>query len=225
MSEKTFSCADCGVQACKSAQADKYPQFCPTKNIDPKLVEGSLARYAANEEAKNLVGVSSVLEAEFYCKLCRVEETIEFIKRMGYKKIGLATCVGLLRETKIFAKILRDNNIDYFAACCKTGAVDKETLGLTPEQKINGGCGHESMCNPLLQADVLAREGTDFNVVIGLCVGHDSLFLKNSQAPVTVMIVKDRVMGHNPVAALYAAEGIYSRFTDVSKSWKTPAKE
>ena len=224
MTERKLSCSDCGVQACRSAGADKYPQFCPTKTIDRQQVDACLRTYADERESGALVGVSSVLEAEFYCRLCRVEETIEFIKRMNYKKIGIASCVGLLRETKIFSKILRDNNIDYYAVCCKTGAVDKQAIGLTPEQKINGGCGYESICNPVLQAELLAAEGTDFNIVIGLCVGHDSLFLKNSQAPVTVMIVKDRVLGHNPAAALYAAEGIYSRFVDSAQSWKNSEK-
>ena len=78
--------------------------------------------------------------------------------------------------------------------------------------KLNGGCAHESMCNPILQAKVLAAQKTDFNILIGLCVGHDTLFLKHTEAPATVMIVKDRVLGHNPVAALYTATGSYSRF-------------
>lgn len=68
------------------------------------------------------------------------------------------------------------------------------------------------MCNPIMQAKVLAEQGTDFNIVIGLCVGHDTLFLKHSEAPTTVMIVKDRVLGHNPVMALYTANTMYSRF-------------
>jgi uncharacterized metal-binding protein len=50
----------------------------------------------------------------------------------------------------------------------------------------------------------------DFNVLLGLCVGHDSLFLKYAKAPSTVLAVKDRVMGHNPLAAVYLSEGYYS---------------
>ena len=38
---------------------------------------------------------------------------------------------------------------------------------------------------------------------------HDSLFYKYSKAPTTTLIVKDRVLGHNPVAALYQADGYY----------------
>jgi uncharacterized metal-binding protein len=91
--------------------------------------------------------------------------------------------------------------------------VDKSVIGVPEGKKLNGGCGHESMCNPLMQAKALADQKTEFNIMIGLCVGHDSLFLRHSEAPVTVMIVKDRVLGHNPVAALYTARGMYSRFT------------
>ena len=40
-------------------------------------------------------------------------------------------------------------------------------------------------------------------MVVGLCVGHDSLFYKYSDAPVTTAITKDRVLSHNPAGALY----------------------
>ena len=71
------------------------------------------------------------------------------------------------------------------------------------------------MCNPILQAKELEAQGTDFNIVIGLCVGHDTLFLRHPHAPPTVMIVKDRVLAHNPVASLYTANGMYSRFKNI----------
>lgn len=57
---------------------------------------------------------------------------------------------------------------------------------------------------PYLQARILSREKTDLNIATGLCVGHDALFCKYSAAPVTTLIVKGRVLGHNPVAALYS---------------------
>jgi uncharacterized metal-binding protein len=41
-------------------------------------------------------------------------------------------------------------------------------------------------------------------VIVGLCLGHDMLFTMNSKAPVTTLIVKDRLLGHNPVIALYS---------------------
>lgn len=68
------------------------------------------------------------------------------------------------------------------------------------------------MCNPIAQAKILNAAGTDFNILLGLCVGHDSLFIKYSQAMVTVFAVKDRVLGHNPLAAVYNYESYYERF-------------
>ena len=41
--------------------------------------------------------------------------------------------------------------------------------------------------------------------------GHDSLFFKYSTAPVTVLAVKDRVTGHNPLAAIYLSESYYRK--------------
>jgi len=67
------------------------------------------------------------------------------------------------------------------------------------------------MCNPILQARLLAKQNTELNVVIGLCVGHDSLFIKYSQAPVTYLVVKDRVLAHNPVGALYTGGTYYKK--------------
>ena len=61
------------------------------------------------------------------------------------------------------------------------------------------------------QAKRLNAENTELNIVVGLCVGHDSLFYKYSEAPVTTLVVKDRVLGHNPVAALYTAGSYYKR--------------
>ena len=192
----THSCSDCSRLGCRSASEEQYPPFCLTTNVDKALLEETLEIYRNG-------------------RLTRVEETIEFIKRMGYKKIGIASCVGLMRETSIFARILKAKGIEYFTVGCKVGAQDKTEIGVPNEKKLNGGCGHESMCNPIMQARTLAAHGCDFNIVIGLCVGHDTLFLRHSKVPTTVMIVKDRVLQHNPVAALYGVQSMYSRFKDL----------
>ncbi|MDR2528000.1 MAG: DUF1847 domain-containing protein, partial [Synergistaceae bacterium] len=132
---------------------------------------------------------------------------------MGYKKVGAATCVGLLSECNQFARVAKVKGIDVYGVACKVGAVDKTVIGLPEERKLLPG-SHESMCNPILQAELLNRQGTDFNVIIGLCVGHDSLFIRHSKAPVTYLIVKDRVLCHNPAAALYGAGSYYKRLLD-----------
>ncbi len=67
--------------------------------------------------------ISAEIEAEFYCHYTRVEEIIEFSKRMGFHKIGIATCIGLIEESRIFAQILRKNGFEPHAALCKAGAL------------------------------------------------------------------------------------------------------
>mgnify|MGYP004603493827 CR=1 FL=1 len=211
-----LSCADCTVLACKQKNEERYPKFCLTEHVNDQALEEVIQIYKRNDNNTGTLSVQSAcLEGETYGQLTRVEETIEFIKRMGFQYIGIASCVGLMAETRLFVKILRAYGIKSYTVGCKIGAIDKCEIGVPNEKKLNGGSGHESMCNPIMQAKILEEQGTDFNIVIGLCVGHDTMFLKYSHAPTTVMIVKDRVLGHNPVMALYTANSMYSRFKDV----------
>lgn len=174
--------------------------------MDEDLLEEALACYEDPENHKLAIAAAEV-EYEGYLKLTRVEEIIQFAGKIGAKKIGIATCVGLIRESRTLAKILRAHGLEVIGVACKTGAVDKSRIGI-PEECQEIGC---HMCNPILQAKYLNKEKTDLNVVVGLCVGHDSLFYKHSDAPVTTAVTKDRVLGHNPVAALYTAESYYKK--------------
>ena len=81
--------------------------------------------------------------------------------------------------------------------------------GLKPEEKIMPPGMMETMCNPIAQAEVLNAEQVDLAIMLGLCVGHDTLFLKYIRPPCTVLAVKDRVLGHNPLAAAYLSRGPY----------------
>lgn len=208
---KCLTCSACGALSCKNDDG-KYPPFCLTKSLNQELLQETLDIYENDEVFGNIARVSAGIEGDFYGQKTRVEETIEFIRRIGAKKVGVATCVGLIPEARLFTKILDKYDIDYYTVGCKVGAIDKSYIGIPDTQKLNRGDGHESMCNPILQAKILNEQKTDFNVLIGLCVGHDSLFLKHVEAPTTVLIVKDRVLCHNPVGALYASTGMYSRF-------------
>jgi len=67
------------------------------------------------------------------------------------------------------------------------------------------------MRSPIAQAKVLNEVKTDFNIVFGLCVGHDSLFMRYSDALCTVLVTKDRVTGHNPIAALNLHQSYHRR--------------
>ncbi|NLL37612.1 MAG: DUF1847 domain-containing protein [Fretibacterium sp.] len=151
---------------------------------------------------------SSEIEKDFYGSMPRVRETIELIKRMGYSKVGLAFCSGLVNEARIFSELCREHGINIIGVMCKSGGKDKTETGLGENKKLKPG-QFEAMCNPVGQALMLNEMGTEFNVVMGLCVGHDSLFYKFSEALCTTVLAKDRVTGHNPVVALYQKDGYF----------------
>ena len=131
----------------------------------------------------------------------RIKEIIDFCRQMKYKKIGLAFCVGLSKEANIFIKILKNNGFEVESLICKVGSLERKIIGIED-------C-NVPMCNPIAQAKFLNEEKTEYNIVLGLCVGHDTLFFKYSKAPVTVLAVKDRALAHNPLGALYLADGYF----------------
>ncbi len=213
-------CALCSVKnrACITATG-VGPAFCPTINSQA-LIERAVKEYEKTE-IKMFAQIASIQEAECYTNRHikpyvlhpvkpRVQEICEFSKKMGYTKLGVAFCGGLRSEAHALTEILTAQGFDVVSVICKVGCTSKEALGLQEEEKINIG-EFESMCSPIAQAIVLNQAKTDFNIVVGLCVGHDSLFFKYSNAFTTVLIAKDRVLAHNPAGALYTRGSYYAR--------------
>ena len=176
---------------------------------DESLVD-SLPALAADPWLLQLARESALVEAEGYMRWTRVEETMEFARRIGVKKLGVAFCVGLRDEARLLSRVLAANGFEVESVACKTGSIPKEELGIADHQKVRPG-DFEAICNPIAQARVLNAAGTGLNVVFGLCVGHDSLFIKHSEAPVTCLVAKDRVLAHNPIGALNCSNGYYRR--------------
>ena len=140
---------------------------------------------------------------------------MEFARNLEVGTLGIATCAGLIKEAEMLQDILEANGFIVYSVCCKVGSIPKEHVGLRDDEKVRPG-RFEALCNPVAQARLLNQAGTGLNVVVGLCVGHDSLFFRNSAAPATVLVAKDRVMGHNPVAALYTSHSYYRRLKEGS---------
>jgi uncharacterized metal-binding protein len=201
-----YACASCRKLSCDSGDLASAPAGCPSTEAD---VDADLAAYQ-NEPERTLAHEAALVEASGYCRLTRVQEIMDFARRCGYERLGIAFCIGLRREAEVFARILRANGFAVDSVVCKNGGHPKELLGIADAEKIEPGTV-EPMCNPIGQARRLEKAGTELNVMLGLCVGHDSLFMRHSHAPVTVLAVKDRVLGHNPLAAIYTADGYYKR--------------
>lgn len=202
-----FKCSFCGVKTCCTEEELPLPDDCPML-LEDEVFENTERLYLENEDIHSIALASARTESEGYCRWTRIEETIDFAKRLKIKRIGIAHCEGLMYEARIAHKIFESHEFEVSSVCCKAGRLDKEKLGLKDDEKVRPG-QFESACNPIVQAKLLEKAGSELNIVIGLCVGHDSLFLMHSKVPTTVLIVKDRVLGHNPVAALYTNNTYY----------------
>lgn len=219
MKDSYPSCAGCPIPAderlCVVVNG-KSPSSCPTLNEDliddvrkeysePDIRE--FARQASLQEAEGYSGRGQGVSAPVPSKP-RILEIVEFAKKMNYSKLGLVFCTGLSREAAVVESFLSGKGFRVISVICKAGRIPKEEIGVKDHEKIRPGTD-ESMCNPMIQAILLNRAATEFNIVMGLCVGHDSIFLKYSEAYCTVLAAKDRPTGHNPLAAIYTLDSYY----------------
>ena len=204
---KHYNCAKCAFKGCKVGDMEKTLPNCPS--LEKENQEQIAALYMEEENYK-IAHNAALVEAEGYCQNTRMEEILLFLKKMEYKKIGLIFCMGLQKEAKEVQKILEYHGFEVVSVGCKNGMIPKSHIGIEEHQKIKI-CPDEIMCNPIGQAMLMNQEQTEFNIMLGLCVGHDTLCLKYLEKPVTILAVKDRVTGHNPLAPIYMADGYYHK--------------
>ena len=218
------SCADCHLDKSERicVQTDGKPsRVCPTVS-QPELLDRA-NRELEKTEIAEFARQASVQEAACYANReqkpyimqptkTRIQEICEFGRRMGYRRLGLAFCLGLADEAGAVSEVLKEQGFEVLSAVCKAGRTPKSELGLEAQDTIALD-DSEAMCNPIYQAMLLNEGGAEMNVLLGLCVGHDALFFKYAQAPTTVLAVKDRVTGHNPLAPIYLRQSYYRKIT------------
>ena len=203
MDTKDPRCVQCKSMRCGTADKDgPVPSSCPT-DAYADLIRETTERYHLSENKAVIQGwykmMSKILDPNNprgKLSWTRVDEIMEYARIRGMKRLGIATCYALLFESKLLSDILEANGFEVLSVSCLCGEVNPQDAGL------DGNV----FCNPILQAEVLNREKTDLNIMVGLCVGHDILFLRHCTGETTPLIVKDRALGHNPVAALYMSQ-------------------
>ena len=175
-----------------------HDKECYTGKDCTDVKEGSIAEYTG--DTLRSMEISASIEARHYMKKTRLEELILYAKGMGYERLGIAFCVGMGPEVKIINEIL-SRDFKVFSVCCKVCGIDKSDYDF---KRLHDDWDHEATCNPVGQAIILKQEKTEFNIIIGLCIGHDTIFTRYSDAPVTTFVVKDRVLSHNPLGVIYS---------------------
>ncbi len=224
MTYETPSCAYCPptLRACRQGESEtRGPGFCPSKVDDAGIDAAGLAY--RDDFLRRVAHASALVESEGYCRWTRVEEIVQFAKKLGFTRLGIATCISFVDLARTLSAIFESHGFTVASVACKNGGVPKEDVGVRDSEKIRPGT-FEPMCNPISQAELLNRAGCELNVVLGLCVGHDSLFFHHSAGLATTLVAKDRVLAHNPVGALQLADTYYQRVWGPDKPAKLPAQ-
>jgi len=172
-------CAGCKSYVCQIGRTDSIPENCPMRGELPDFNQ-----LYSPAQWREMAYHAAVVEAEGYGRWPRVKEIAEIGRRMGYRRIGIGHCYDMGREARLAS--------DYLS-----------------QYGFQAVLPAEGDCDPEGQARFFEKHGTELNVICGMCVGHDSIFIRSSSAPVTSLVVRDVKLRHNPVAALYTSESYF----------------
>ncbi len=181
--------------------ASRMPAACPTRT------HAELAHdpdpYLAPERRALMAAADATPFREDRSLRDRVEELSAFARARGMRRVGVAFCVSLIRESQALAARLEADGLETELVCCRVGAIDASEVGL---QKANPD-RFAATCNPAAQARLLNARNVDLVAQVGLCIGHDLVLQEECAAPVTTLVVKDRALDHHTVRALRPARG------------------
>lgn len=181
-----MDCTNCQPKTCRVSGSCGIEKFNSTEVIEDYL------------EPKNqiiLLAAASLVDNGKAGTLSRLQETILFIKRMDYKKVGLAYCYGMEKGAKLMKEKFKAEGIRLRTVSCTVGGINQD--------KINASsCTEKVSCNPLGQARELNDEKVDFVIIMGICLGHDILLQRNLKSDFTTFVVKDRVFNNAPLKAI-----------------------
>ena len=177
-----IDCLRCADRVCLSG-GNCLPGMIPTRD-------------AAAGEIRRVLDAAADISLESERRLCRLAELVYFCLEMRYRRVGLAYCVDLQEPAQILSGVLR-RFFEVIPVCCKVGGSLLEPSTIEDGESVVA-------CNPIGQARLLNQAGSDINVIVGLCVGVDTVFTGASTAPVSTIFVKDRSLANNPIGAVYS---------------------
>lgn len=182
------TCAECGaLNKRKCIIAEKHPE----------LIRRAVDIYKNDDFVKWAVGAHSQLLGRGGSRWPRIRHIAGFCKAGGITKAGIGVCMGFLEEAKHVKGYLSEQGIDAVVVCCGIGGLKLEDMGISRD------VGYDyTSCNPVSQINILNGAETGINIMMGLCVGHDMIFNRLSEAPVTALFVKEHISGHSPYSTI-----------------------
>ncbi|MDJ0986564.1 MAG: DUF1847 domain-containing protein [Desulfobacterales bacterium] len=197
MKEKAKTACLCKKMGCWRGDDKGIPSYCQANHY-LKEIERADKAYAA-PEVVDIYSAACVVGKKNDGYRPRIEEALDFVKEMKFSKVGFAACVAFGAELALIRRLFEKDGIEVFSAGCQIGRSSATDRGLPHLEAYPDN----STCHPIAQAEILNKVKTQINFIIGLCMGHDILFTRYSKAPVSTLIVKDRLLGNNPAAAIY----------------------
>lgn len=191
-----YGCLSCKTAASFKGLVDRMPKTCPT--LTHQDLTTDISAYLSNPLQKLMQVADETPFTPDRVLRNRIEELVFYAHKMGYQRIGIAFCVSLFREAQILGKLLMREHLEAVPVCCRVGAVDYSEIGLSKAHPNK----FSSICNPIAQAKLLNLANVDLVIQMGLCLGHDIILQTTCSAPVTTLVVKDRVLDHHTVQAL-----------------------
>ena len=181
-----MNCTRCNTKVCRTGVSCNNEKFNPDEITE---------LFHAPENQKIVQAAAQLVDNGRAGTLSRLDEIIEFIQLMQYKKVGLAYCYGMESDAIRIRDIFKKHGIILHTISCSVGALLQDEVNET-------SCIHKVSCNPIGQAHQLNSEEVDFVIIMGICLGHDILLQKNLNADFTTFVVKDRVFNHNPMLSI-----------------------
>ena len=197
MKDKVTTTCLCKKMGCWRGDDEGIPSYCQANHYVAEI-ENAREEYA-QPEVVDLYTAACVVGKKNDGYRPRIEEALDFVREMKFSRVGFAACVAFGRELEVIRRLFEQAGMEVFSAGCQIGRSSATDRGLPHLEAYPDN----STCNPVAQAEILNKAQTQLNFIIGLCMGHDILFTRYSSAPVSTLIVKDRLLGNNPAAAIY----------------------
>jgi Protein of unknown function (DUF1847) len=141
MTYETPSCAYCPptIRACREGESEtRGPGFCPSK-VDDEGIDAAVQVYQ-DPFVRRVAHAAALVESEGYCRWSRVEEIVALARKLGYRKLGIATCISFVDLAHTLSAILDSHRFEVASVACKNGGVPKQVLALSDADKIRPGC-------------------------------------------------------------------------------------
>ena len=197
MKNKGTTTCLCRKMGCWRGEAEGIPAYCQANHYVAEIEKAK--KSYADPDVVDIYTAACVVGKKNDGYRPRIEEALDFAREMKFSRVGFATCVAFGRELEVIRRLFEQAGIEVFTAGCQIGRVSATDRGLPHLEEYPDN----SPCNPIAQAEILNKVETQLNYIVGLCMGHDILFTRYSRAPVSTLIVKDRLLANNPAAAVY----------------------